>query len=150
MRATSLFSLRRALLPQTLPGILLLLLLGVWGFRWVHFAFNPPDQNHLLIIDRSGHESVSECVAELEGDVDWQVLVPYIRRGDPMESAITIINLERAWFSGTFRIKDGAGRILAENVIAPPGRYSGTLVITLDSDGKSQIAFNEIPEPHAP
>ncbi len=150
MRATSLFSLRRALLPQTLPGILLFLLLGAWGFLWVQNVFNPHDLNHLLIIDRSGHESVSECKAELEGDVDWQVLVPYIRRGDPMESAITIINIERAWFSGTFRIKDGAGRILAEHEIAPRGRYCGTLVITLDSDGKSQFAFNEIPEPHAP
>ena len=63
MRATSLFSMRRALFPQTLPGILLLLL-------------------------------------------------------------------------------------LAESEIAPPGRYCGTLVITLDSDGKSQFAFNEIPETH--
>lgn len=148
MRATSLFSLRRALLPQTLPGILLLLLLGVLGFRWVQNVFNPHDQNHLLIIDRSDHELVTECVAELEGDVDWQVLVPHIRRGDPMESAITVINIERAWFSGTFRIKDGEGRILAESEIAPPGRYCGTLVITLDSDGKSQFAFNEIPETH--
>ena len=76
MRATSLFSLRRALLPQTLPGILLFLLAGVWGFLWIQMAFNPPDLNHLLIIDRSGHELVSECVAELEGAVDWQVPVP--------------------------------------------------------------------------
>ena len=150
MRATSLFSLRRALLPQTLPGILLVLLLGAWGFRWILIVFHPPDLNHLLIIDRSGHELVSECVAELEGKVDWQVPVPFIRRGDPMESAITIINLESAWFSGTFRIKDGEGRILAENVIAPPGRYCGTLVITLDADKKSQCAFNEIPESDGP
>lgn len=148
MRATSLFSLRRTLLPQTLPGILLFLLLGAWGFRWVQNVFNPPDLNHLLIIDRSGEELATECVAELAGEVDWQIIVPYIRRGDPMESAITIIKIERAWFSGTFRIKDGEGRILAESEIAPPGRYCGTLVITLDSDGKSQFAFNEIPETH--
>jgi len=150
MRATSLFSLRRALLPQTLPGFLLFLLLGVLGIRWVHIIFNPPDINHQLVIDRSGHELVSECVAELEGKVEWQVPVPFIRRGDQMESAITIINIERAWFSGTFRIKDREGRILAENEISPPGRYCGTLVITLDSDGGSQFAFNEIPEPHGP
>ena len=62
----------------------------------------------------------------------------------------SIINLERAWFSGTFRIKDREGRILAENEIAPLGRYGGTLVITLDSDGSSQFAFNEIPESHGP
>ena len=69
---------------------------------------------------------------------------------DQMESAITIINIERAWFSGMFRIKDGEGQILAENEIAPPGRYCGTLVITLDADGKSQFAFNEIPDSHGP
>ena len=63
MRATSLFSLRRALLPQTLLGILLLLL-------------------------------------------------------------------------------------LAESKIVPPGRDCGTLVITLDLEGKSQFAFNEIPKTH--
>lgn len=148
MRATSLFSLRRALLPQSLPGILLLLVLGVWAFLCVQNVFNPPDQNHLLIIDRSGHELVTECAAELEGEVDWQVLVPYIRRGSPIEPASTIINIKRAWFNGTFRIKDGAGRILAEHEIAPPGRYCGTLVITLDSDSKSQFAFNKIPESH--
>ena len=72
MRATSLFSLRRTLLPQTLPGILLCLLLGAWGFRWVLIVFNPPDLNHLLIINRSGHELVTEGVAELEGEVGWQ------------------------------------------------------------------------------
>jgi hypothetical protein len=91
---------------------------------------------------------VTEGVAELEGEVDWQVLVPYIRRRDPMETMITIINIKRAWFSGTFRIKDGEGRILAEGEITPPGRYCGTLVVTFDSDGKSQFAFNHIPEAH--
>jgi hypothetical protein len=146
MRATSLFSLRRTLLPQTLPGILLCLLPGAWGFRWVLIVFNPPDLNHLLIINRSGHELVTEGVADLEGEVDWQVRVPYIRRGDRMDTVVTIINIEQAWFSGTFRIKDGEGRILAENEISPPGRYCGTLVVTLDSDAKLQFAFNEIPE----
>jgi hypothetical protein len=91
---------------------------------------------------------VTGGVAELDGEVDWQVLVPCIRRGDPAETAITIVNIERAWFSGTFRIKDGEGQILAEGEITPPGRYCGTLVITLGSDGKSQSAFNEIPEAH--
>ena len=67
-----------------------------------------------------------------------------------MESAITIINLERAWFSGTFRIKHGEGRVLAQSEIRPPGRYCGAPVIKLDSDGKSHFAFNEIPESHGP
>ena len=146
MRATSLFSMRRALLPQTLPGILLVLLLGAWGLRWVLIVFNPPDLNHLLIINRSGHEMVTEGVTELKGEGDWKVPVPYIRRGDPMETVITIINIERAWFSGTFRILDSERRILAEGEIRPPGRYCGTFVVTLDPDGKSQFSFNKIPE----
>ena len=148
MRANSLFSLRRTLLPQSLPGIVLIFLIGAWGIWWIRLVFNPHDQNHLLIINRSGHEVVTGVVAELGGEVEWQVRVPYIRRCDPMDAAITIVNIKRAWFSGTFSIKDDEGQILADGEITPPGRYCGTLVITLDSDGKSQFAFNHIPEAH--
>ena len=71
MRATSLFSLRRALLPRTLPGILLMLLIGAWGFRWIQNVANPQDLNHLLILDMSNREYGLPLTVSLDGEFGW-------------------------------------------------------------------------------
>ncbi len=146
MRATSLFSLRRAVLPQTLPGILLVLLLLALGFRWVHNVCNPQDLNHLMILDMSNREYGLPLTVSLDGEFGWTESFgggasKLVRNG-----AIYTFNIERAWPSGVFTLKDSEGLILAKNEIRPRGRYCGTLVVVLLPDAESACAFNELPE----
>jgi hypothetical protein len=128
------------------PIVLLGLLSGYLGYSTLIAIFNPTDRNHLLIIDQSGALPESECLATLEGEVTWQLPVPHILRGRPGEPAVTTINISRAWFSGKFRIKNRNDDIISETEIRPPGRYCGTLVVTLEAGQQSHSAFNEIPQ----
>lgn len=148
MRNTYLFSLRRVLLNHvSLSGILLVLLIGFWGFTWLKAAFNPADLNHLLIIDRSNQAFESPCMLILNGDVSWEKRLEQIGgSGASPDGSVNVINIERAWFGGDIVLKDGAGRILVKAEIRPIGRYCGTLVIVLLPDGESQVAFNRLPD----
>jgi len=148
MRNTYLFSVRRVLFNHvTVSGVLLVLLIGFWGFSWLKGAFNPPDLNHLLIIDRSNQSFESPCTLVLNGEVSWeQRLDQFGGGGARPDGRVNIINIERAWFGGAIILKDGAGRILANSEIRPIGRYCGTLVMVLLPDGDSQIAFNTLPD----
>ena len=148
MRNTYLFSLRRVLLNHvSLSGTLLVLLIGFWGFTWLKAAFNPADQNHLLIIDRSNQSLEPSCTLVLNGEVSWEKRLDQIGgRGASSEGQVNIINIEDAWFGGDIILKDGVGRVLAKGEICPIGRYCDTLVMVLLPDGDSQIAFNRIPD----
>ncbi|MEJ7593221.1 MAG: hypothetical protein WKF77_16875 [Planctomycetaceae bacterium] len=110
-------------------------------------VLNPPDQNHLLIIDRSNQSFESPCTLILNGEVSWEKRLDQSGgRGASPDGNVNIINIERAWFGGDIILKDGAGRALAKGEIRPIGRYCGTLVIVLLPDGDSQIAFNVLPD----
>ena len=148
MRNTYLFSVRRVLfIHVTVSGVLLVLLIGFWGFSWLKGAFNPPDLNHLLIVDRSNQSFEPPCTLVLNGEVSWeQRLDQFGGGGASPDGRVNIINIERAWFDGDFILKDGAGRILAKGEIRPIGRYCGTLVVVLLPNGDSQIAFNSLPD----
>ena len=148
MRNTYLFSVRRVLLNHvSLSGILLVLLIGFWGFTWLKAVFSPADQNHLLIIDRSNQSFESPCTLVLNGEVSWEKHLDQIGgRGAVPDGRVNIINIERAWFGGDIVLKDRTGHILANGEIRPTGRYCGTLVVVLLPDGESQIAFNTLPD----
>ena len=148
MRNTYLFSVRRVLFNHvTVSGVLLDLLIGFWGFSWLKGVVNPPDQNHLLIIDQSNQSVESPCTLALNGEVSWEKRLDQIGgRGASSEGQVNIINIEDAWFGGDIILKDGVGRVLAKGEICPIGRYCDTLVMVLLPDGDSQIAFNRIPD----
>lgn len=148
MRNTYLFSVRRVLFNHvTVSGTLLVLLIVFWGFSWLKVAFNPPDQNHLLIIDRSNQSFESPCTLVLNGEVSWEKRLDQFGGGGASpDGRVNIINIEDAWFGGDIILKDGSGRILANGEIRPTGRYCGTLVMVLLPDGDSQIAFNRLPD----
>jgi len=94
MRNTYLFSLRRVLLNHvSLPGILLVLLIGFWGFTWLKAAFNPADLNHLLIVDLSNQSFEPPCMLILNGKVIWEKrLDQLVGRGAPSNGRVHIIN----------------------------------------------------------
>ncbi len=141
MKNRYLFSVRRLLFNHvTVSGTLLVLLIGFRGFTWLKFAFNPPDLNHLLIVDRSNQSFESPCTLFLNAEVSWEKRLDQIGgRGASPDGRANVINIERAWFGGNIALKDGAGRVLANGEIRPTGRYCGTLVIVLLPDGKSQF-----------
>ena len=59
---------------------------------------------------------------------------------------VCVLPWDLPFFSGTLKIRDNDNAAILMQELRPPARYSRALVVVLSGEGKSESAFNRLPE----
>ena len=125
------------------------------GVAWLvaYKALNPSDENHILIVNQSGKTISGPVYIEFVGDrgVRWSREMSPVFHLDDLPNSCAVVNLDRAFFSGELRIRDGTGEVRFAGAMRPPGRYCGTVVVVIVPSNKrkeiQECSFNQIKLP---
>ncbi len=115
-------------------------------------AINPSWINHLVII-RGDVVYEPPLLATLRSDgaraeVVWtqELQISGLGGSQAGRSKLIVANIEGAWLDGHLTISDHRGIVWTHVEVQPPGRYCGTLVISVVGQGTARTTWNSLPD----
>lgn len=125
-----------------LKSLIVILVIGFLGWRFLLAIFHPHDRNQLTLISQLPLES-SPAKIDLSGEIEWSQNFKETR--EVQGNFLYISQINNIWSGGKLTLRDIEGKVIFRENLRPPSRYCGNYVILLKQDGSSQTAWNHFP-----